>query len=58
MIADGVKDNGEYYVAPVYNYSIARGVPVSTYHLANDEFYPVGTPADLARYIELHTDYT
>jgi dTDP-glucose pyrophosphorylase len=47
MIARGIKENGEYYVAPVYNYSIDRGVPVSTFHLDSTEFYPVGTPDDL-----------
>lgn len=53
MISDQVKENGEYYVAPVYNYTIARGLPVTTYHLSNTEFYPVGTPADFLRALEL-----
>ena len=56
MIAHRAKDNGEYYVAPVYNYSIARGVTVSTYHLSRGEFYPVGTPADLAHCMQRNLD--
>ena len=56
MIADQVKENGEYYVAPVYNYSIARGVEVRTYRLSNDEFYPVGTPDDLVACISMTLD--
>lgn len=48
MIDDKVKDNNEYYVAPVYNYSIKRGLKVETQLLGSNEFYPVGTPGDLA----------
>lgn len=47
MIDDNVKDNNEYYVGPVYNYSIKRGLKVETHRLGSHEFYPVGTPKDL-----------
>ncbi len=46
MIQDGMKDNGEYYVAPVYNYTIQQGNNVDTYMLKPGEFNPVGTPAE------------
>lgn len=46
MIHDGIKDNGEYYVAPVYNYTIQQGNVVDTYKLNPGEFNPVGTPAE------------
>jgi dTDP-glucose pyrophosphorylase len=52
MIDDGIKDNGEYYVAPVYNYSIQRGLKVDTHLLSSDEFFPVGTPEDLSQFID------
>ena len=47
MIRDGHKENNEYYVAPVYNYSIARGLDVRKFSIKNEEFWPVGTPDDL-----------
>jgi len=46
LIADDHKENGEYYVAPVYNYSIQRGLKVKKYAIDNKEFWPVGTPDD------------
>jgi NDP-sugar pyrophosphorylase family protein len=51
MIHDKVKDNNEYYVAPVYNYTIKRNLPVKTFKVSNTEFYPVGTPKDLEYFI-------
>lgn len=47
MISEGHKENGEYYVAPVYNYTIARGLSVKKFSLNENEFWPVGTPEDL-----------
>jgi dTDP-glucose pyrophosphorylase len=47
MIADDHKENNEYYVAPVYNYTIARGLNVKKFSIKNEEFWPVGTPDDL-----------
>jgi NDP-sugar pyrophosphorylase family protein len=47
MIQDGVKENNEFYVAPVYNYTIANGSPVKSYKINNNEFWPIGTPRDL-----------
>jgi dTDP-glucose pyrophosphorylase len=50
MIADGHKENGEYYLAPVYNYTIARGLPVKKFALKDNDFWPVGTPEDLIEF--------
>lgn len=52
MIKNDVKDNGEFYVAPVYNFTIARNLNVKTYNIKDDEFLPVGTPEDLQKIIK------
>lgn len=57
MIADGHKENNEYYVAPVYNYSIARGLKVKKYSIDNSEFWPVGTPADYKEFEDLNWEF-
>lgn len=57
MIADGHKENGEYYVAPVYNYSIRRGLKVKKFSIDNSEFWPVGTPDDYMNFISKNTDF-
>lgn len=54
MIRDNHRENGEYYVAPVYNYTIARGLTVKKFALQDSEFAPVGTPDDLRQYYEKH----
>jgi dTDP-glucose pyrophosphorylase len=46
MIEDDVRDNNEYYVAPVYNYTIKRGLKVKIHNIKKGEFYPIGTPVD------------
>lgn len=56
MIADGHKENGEYYVAPVYNYSIARGLIVDNFEVSKKEFWPVGTPDDLRVFLNNNKD--
>jgi hypothetical protein len=48
MIRDNVRDNNEFYVAPVYNYTIKRGLPVKTWNLGDNKYFPVGTPSELA----------
>ena len=42
--------NGEFYVAPTYNYLIDRGMTIKTYHY--NHHYPIGTPEDLEYYIK------
>ena len=56
MIAENARENNEFYVAPVYNYSIKRGLKVKTFHLSKTEFHPVGTPFDLNNYILRYGD--
>ena len=57
MIADDHRENNEYYVAPVYNYSIARGLEVKKFSIKNEEFWPVGTPEDLMNFQCLSTGF-
>jgi NDP-sugar pyrophosphorylase family protein len=45
MMEDGVKDNNEYYVAPVYNYTLQHN-DVKLYQLQSGEFSPIGTPKE------------
>lgn len=58
MIEQGHKENNEYYVAPVYNYSIARGLPVKNFEVTKEEFWPIGTPKDLEYFLENHEEST
>jgi|694.fasta_scaffold19605_4 dTDP-glucose pyrophosphorylase len=51
MISSGIKEAGEYFVAPVYNWSISRGLQVKNYSLNEKEFWPVGTPEDLHNFV-------
>lgn len=51
MIKDNFRVNGEFYVAPTYNYMIKAGLKVGSYKLNDNEFYPVGTPHDLNFYL-------
>jgi dTDP-glucose pyrophosphorylase len=57
MIADDHRENNEYYVAPVYNYSIARGLEVKKFSIKNEEFWPVGTPDDLMDFQNRNTGF-
>lgn len=57
MISEGHKENGEYYVAPVYNYSIARGLLVKKFALRENQFWPVGTPEDLKKFQRTNTGF-
>lgn len=52
MIADGRKTaNGEYYIAPTYNYLIREGLDIGICRIPNSKFHPVGTPEDLGIYL-------
>jgi dTDP-glucose pyrophosphorylase len=57
MIAEDHKENNEYYVAPVYNYSIARGLDVKKFSIKNEQFWPVGTPDDLMNFQSYNTGF-
>jgi NDP-sugar pyrophosphorylase family protein len=43
--------NGEFYVAPTYNYMIQDNKRVGIYHIPNCQHHAVGTPDDLREYM-------
>ena len=49
MIANNLRVNSEFYVAPVYNQMIASGLRVGIYNIGTetDGMYGLGTPSDL-----------
>lgn len=49
MIANGDRVNGEFYVAPVYNYMIRAGANIGFYNIGSDRsgMYGLGVPEDL-----------
>ena len=49
MIADEHTHNGEYYLAPIYNYTSKTNI-VKPYPVQATNFTPVGTPSDLNTY--------
>ena len=49
MIKDNSRTNGEFYVAPVYNWAIKDGKKVGIYMV--DKCYSLGTPEDLQEYL-------
>lgn len=51
MIANDERVNNEFYIAPTYNYLISDGLDIGIFEVTDKEFYPVGTPKDLERYL-------
>jgi hypothetical protein len=52
MIADDKKSiNGEFYIAPTYNYLIRDGYEIGVCRIKNFQFHPIGTPIDLEKYL-------
>ena len=49
MIEDNSRTNGEFYVAPVYNWAIKDGKKIAIYMV--DKVYELGTPEYLEKYI-------
>jgi len=49
MISKNIRTNNEYYVCPVFNELIADGKKIGIYSI--DKFWGIGTPADLANYL-------
>jgi len=50
MIASKLRSNGEFYVAPVYNQLIQRGLHIGVWNIGDDSgngMHGLGTPADL-----------
>ncbi|HCC49261.1 MAG TPA: glycosyl transferase family 2 [Elusimicrobia bacterium] len=56
MIGKGLRVNGEFYVAPVYNELIAAGRSIAVYNVGAefDGMYGLGIPADLDRFAKLN----
>lgn len=52
MKADDRAPNGEFYVAPSYNYMINKGLHVGIFHIPNEQHHAVGVPVDLERFLE------
>lgn len=44
------RTNGEFYIAPSYNYLINRKKTIGIYHIPNEQHWAIGTPEDLERY--------
>lgn len=56
MIYDRCKVNGEYFVAPSFNYMIRKGLDVQTWGIPAKAMHGLGTPEDLAEYERSHYD--
>ena len=54
MIARNIRFNNEFYIAPVFNIAIERGLKIYTRHA--DKFWSVGTPEDLDHYLLHHPE--
>ena len=55
MIAKGLRVNGEFYVAPVYNEMIGRGAKIGIANIGDDQgngMFGIGTPEDLRLFID------
>lgn len=53
MFVRNERVNNEFYVAPVYNYAIARGEKFGIYNIDYPQMHGTGTPEDLDKYIEI-----
>ena len=49
--ADDRAPNGEFYIAPSYNYLIKEGKKIGVYHIPNEQHWAVGTESDLEIYL-------
>ncbi len=58
MIAHNDRVNHEFYVAPAYNYAIARGKKFGIYGIAKEKMHGIGTPEDLEIYLKILTNPT
>lgn len=53
MIVRNERVNNEFYVAPVYNFSIEKGGKFGIYSIDKTQMHGIGTPEDLDIYIKL-----
>jgi len=52
IAADDRAPNGEFYIAPTYNYMIQAGLKVGIHHIPNEQHHAVGVPVDLERFLK------
>lgn len=52
MIEADDRTNREFYVAPTYNYMVRDGASITSYIVPAAAFHSMGTPEDLATYVE------
>jgi len=53
MIVRNDRVNNEFYVCPVYNYSIKSGAKIGVYNIDSAQMHGTGTPEDLNAYIDV-----
>jgi dTDP-glucose pyrophosphorylase len=53
MFVRNERVNNEFYVAPVYNYSIKKGGKFGIYSIDQTQMHGTGTPEDLNKFIEI-----
>jgi len=52
MILENNRSNNEFYVCPVYSYSIAEGKKIGIYNIDSAKMHGLGTPDDLQAYLK------
>jgi hypothetical protein len=52
IAADDRAPNGEFYIAPSYNYMINAGLVVGIFHIPIEQHHAVGVPIDLERFLK------
>ena len=50
--ADDRAPNGEFYIAPSYNYMIKAGKDIGIFHIPIEQHHAVGVPIDLERFLK------
>jgi hypothetical protein len=51
MVAEGNRQNGEFYVAPAYDYLISEGARIVTRNVG-DAMHGIGIPTDLESFVQ------
>lgn len=49
--ADDRAPNGEFYIAPTYNYMIQNQQKIGIFHIPNEQHHAVGVPVDLEKFL-------
>jgi len=52
MAANDRAPNGEFYIAPTYNYMIRAGKEIGIFHIPIEQHHAVGVPIDLERFLK------